>query len=339
MKVCWELFNAIEITDDGSVYVCCEQRVSKFSVGNIFKDKFEDIWNCEKLVKMREAALKGEYPYCNHGICEKLSRGGVEKNDLFIEALPSYKPVMTLFPIQIAFPLERDCNAKCIYCRDEIISSKKEQIELFNDKFNNIYLPIMKDVSIFTVNDMGDAFGSKLSRQVIKNIINRYPKIKFKLMTNGICAGEKFIKELDLENRIVEFSISINAVCEKTHYKIFRVRGWKLLLKNLKYISKLKRKMGKIPSFHFKFVVCSNNWKEMAKFVKFASKYGANADFWEVRDYWTLENKYEDLAVHNETHKDFEAFVKSLVNPAFNEKHVVFSPLLMKLRNKAISEI
>ena len=79
MKVCWELFNSIEITDDGSVYVCCEQRVYKISLGNIFKDKFEDIWNCEKLIKMREAALKGEYPYCNHGICEKLSRGGKKR--------------------------------------------------------------------------------------------------------------------------------------------------------------------------------------------------------------------------------------------------------------------
>ena len=93
MKVCWELFNSIEMGTDGSVYVCCEQRVSKFSLGNIFRDKFEDIWNCEKLIKMREAALQGKYPYCNHGICEKLSRGGEGKE---MSYLPTFCRLINL---------------------------------------------------------------------------------------------------------------------------------------------------------------------------------------------------------------------------------------------------
>ncbi len=334
MKVCWSLFNEIEMDIDGSVYLCCAQRVDKTSMGNIFTSNFNDIWNCELAVKMREHALKGEYPYCNHKICHKLSGN---KDIHFNDIIPCFKPVMQKLPTTVAFPMGRDCNAKCIFCRDNIISSSDAEFDKIKNNLINFYLPVMKNVEVVTVNDLGDAFSSKISREIIKIISNHYPNIKFKLMTNGICASESLINQLNLKDKIMELSISINATTANTHKKIFRIDAWNLLLKNLKYIKKLHQQ-GKIPHFHFKFVVCSENYEEMAAFVNFAHKYGANADFWEVRDYWpNLENKYESMAVHLPSHKNFPKLKKCLRNPLFEKDFVTLSPLLIDLRKEEIN--
>ncbi|MBQ9244751.1 SPASM domain-containing protein [bacterium] len=338
MKVCWELFNAIEIEEDGSVYLCCDHRLRKQAIGNIFKDNFDNIWNGDFVQKLREEALKGQYPHCNPKLCTYLANGD---DRLFTDKEPNYKPALDYYPKRIAFPMGKDCNAKCIFCRDEIISSSKEEVENFNRLIDEIYIPISKNLEILTVNDGGDAFGSKFSRDLIAKFVKTYPNLKFKIMTNGICATKEFIQELNLENKMFELDISINTVNPETHYKIFRIKnGFNAIVKNLEYLATLKEK-NLIPSFHLKFVVCNYNWKEMIQFVKFARKYHANCDFWEVRDYKNncLENKIEDMSVHFETHPDYKKFKKLLSDPIFDSKDTTLSPVLTKIRNEEIERV
>ena len=344
MKVCWELFSEIEIAPDGNVFFCCAQRVSKRPLGNIFEQNFEEIWNGDLAVKMREnALLENKYPFCNHEICHKLS-GNTDL--LFDVVLPFYSPVMKKYPIQVSFPIGEECNAKCIFCRDKIYSTSEEEFNDFKFKLNKYFIPILKNTQCLTVTDTGDAFGSRTSREVIKVVSQKYPDIKFKIMTNGVCASKKIIEELGIPFKIREMAVSINAVTPETHFNIFRIKGWDILLNNLQYLSELKKivteKDGSLFHFHFKFVVCNENWKEMAAFVPFSRRYGAKIDFWEVRDYHgndPLEHSIKTMAVYNENHPDFEKFKKSLANPIFDGDDITFSPVLVKIRHDSLEDI
>lgn len=336
LKVCNFLFEKIEIDDDGETYFCCEARVARLSIGNIFKQDFLDVWNSELAVKMRENALQGKYPYCNSKICHKLVNN---RDEHFCEVQSHFKTVMEKYPIQISFPIDKDCNAKCIFCRDKVEVATEDELNDLRNKLNNVYLPMCKDVEYLTVNNLGDAFSSRFSREFIRTVSEKYPNIKFVIMTNGICATPKLFKELNLEGRIKEFDVSINAVNEKTHYKIFRVKGFKQLRENLKYIAELK-KSDKIENLNFNFVINKYNWKEMKPFIKFGFKHNAQINFWEVRDYYNnaLDNKYEDMAVHIPQNKDYNKFRKYICSKVFEDKNITISPVIKDLRNNALKD-
>lgn len=335
-KICPSIFYDLEVEPDGEAFFCCYHRIEKKSLGNIFVKKFDDIWNSKFAQVVREEALKGNYPYCNKKLCHRLNTKN-ENHLMSVES--SFEPYLSQYPVQISFPLDSECNGKCIFCRDKIKTETKQSIENYKEKLINTYLPIIKNSKIITVNDSGDAFFSRFSRYMIKTLIKENPNIKFRIMTNGICATKEIIEELNLCNHIEEFAISINATTEKTHSKIFRTKGFKQLVKNLEYISKLKEE-GKIQNLHFNFVVCKYNYKEMVDFVSFAKKHKANIHFWEVKDYYhnTLENKFEDIAVHLESHKDYKKFNKILLNKIFDDDNIILSPIINEIRNKAIKQ-
>ena len=336
MKVCNSIFEKIEIDDSGETYFCCEGRVARFSIGNIFRQSFDEVWNSPIAIKMREKALQGEYPYCNAKVCHKLVNNIDEH---FCEQQEHFQPIMQKGPTQISFPIDQDCSARCIFCRDDIRVASEPQLHDLRYKLHNIYLPMCKDVEYLTVNNLGDAFSSRFSREFIKTISETYPHIKFVLMTNGISATKELIYSLGLPGKIKEFDISINAINEKTHRKIFRIKGFKQLLKNLKYIAELKSQ-NKIDFLNFNFVICKYNWKEMKPFIAFAKKHNAKINFWEVRDYSgaPLENNYADMTVHREGDKGYNQFRRMLCDKIFDDEDVVISPVIKKIREDALTQ-
>lgn len=54
---CWSLFTSAHITDDGDVTVCCFDHNNNLVIGNLFEDKFMDIWNGEKIQELRRKHL------------------------------------------------------------------------------------------------------------------------------------------------------------------------------------------------------------------------------------------------------------------------------------------
>lgn len=45
---CPQPFEQIEIYESGDVYTCCPDFINFYSIGNIFKQPFSEIWNGEK---------------------------------------------------------------------------------------------------------------------------------------------------------------------------------------------------------------------------------------------------------------------------------------------------
>ena len=58
--ICMEPFMTTTIDAFGNVYPCCGDGAFNYSVGNVLKNKFEDIWNSEKMYNIRRF-LKKDY--------------------------------------------------------------------------------------------------------------------------------------------------------------------------------------------------------------------------------------------------------------------------------------
>lgn len=334
MKICSSFFEDVEIDEKGDAYVCCACRMSGISVGNIFSKSFDEIWNSKQLIKGREEALKGNYlpDFCNRDICLKIA------NNLFENRKEEYKPVMETYPKNIAFPIGEECNAKCIFCRDKLKIETKEEINYLKECLDKYYLNMCKNVNILTVNDSGDAF-SRFSKIFIKTISEKFPKIKFKLMTNGISATKKNLDELNIYKKITEIDITISASNPKTHEKIFRVKGWNQLLDNLSYINNRVENKD-IERITFNFIICQYNWKEILSFIDFAKKYNAHIHFSEVKDLTndSLNLKYKDMTVHLQNDKNHKKFKKLLASPLLDDSKIYLTPKIKQLRTEAIKE-
>ncbi len=68
-KICGYPFWHAEIDCDGNVSCCCPDYTDFYFFGNIFKQKFEDIWFGEKWQNFRKKVMNCDYEHCNLDMC------------------------------------------------------------------------------------------------------------------------------------------------------------------------------------------------------------------------------------------------------------------------------
>ena len=68
-EFCTRPFEEIEIHINGEVYTCCPNWNKAYSIGNIYKNSFEEIWNGEKAQELRTRIMNKDYSLCDNTIC------------------------------------------------------------------------------------------------------------------------------------------------------------------------------------------------------------------------------------------------------------------------------
>lgn len=333
--ICSFPFSAIEINSIGDVTFCCACHISGIFIGNIFKNTLKEIWNSETAIEYRKKILNNDYSLCNEKICFDLKN----QNAVFVNKTQDMKPIMEQLPTRINLGYDTECNSRCIYCRDKIIKHSFLDNLKLNQITNKILLPLLKDVKFITLNSSGECLASKHSRNLIKKLSEINPKVEFEILTNGIMANKKTFKQLNIEDKINTIRITINAATKNTYEKICRNNSFDKIIKNLLYLSELKKK-NKIKTFSLIFVVSDLNYFEIPEFQKLANNVGATVAYWEFRDqgFKTHEN-FKELAIHLPTHKNHNELIKVLQNPIFNnpDNESSLNPVLRELRNKNIT--
>lgn len=327
-NICKSPFFYIEVFVDGTVNCCCPSYI-KFPIGNIYENKIEDIWNSKNAQKIRQLILKNNYSCCNADLCSINSNPAVKELE-YINTNEKLKKEMPL-PKLVKFCHDYECNLKCITCRKDIMCHSKEELEKLNNNIEKYYLPLLKNAETVCMNGSGDCLASRHSRILIKKIIEKYPKIKFDIHTNGLLCNEKVLKELDLINRISVIEISLHASTQNTYEKIVLGSNWEKVIKNIKWVSELK-KTKKIDDLFLFFVVNSINYNEIIDFANLAQTYNAETYFWNYRN-WGTQTKEEEkaLAITEKGHKDNNILIKILQNNVLKNEHCHLNPLLMKL--------
>lgn len=317
LNVCRFPFDNLEIGWDGEVFCCCPGMHNE-SIGNIKDKTLDEIWYGEELRKFREKILAGDYSSCKRNLCFFEPQ---ETSDF----LNKYK----YGPKRIKLSYDYECNYRCITCRDNIKMNT-------DDLYDRVFLPkiinFVSNVEELCVSGAGDPLFSKHSRKLLSEVCKSDKNIKIELNTNGYYADEKTFKELGIVNNVKKIALTMNASTRDTYKKILRIDAFDRIIENLKYISTLQKK-GKIQSLVLNFVIQKLNYEEMPDFVKLAEKFNAYVLFTEYQKWGTaeLDNDYEEYAVFEPKHKDYQKFKEILKNPVFKNKRCIFHGELLKL--------
>lgn len=170
----------------------------------------------------------------------------------------------------------------------------------------------------------GDPFASKHTRNFIKMITDEYPNIKFDLHTNGLLLNERMLTELNIIDKLSYIQISIHASTKETYDKIVLGGGWETLIKNLEFVSNLK-KQNKVENIFLFFVVSKVNLGDAKEFVNLSKRYSAECFFWNLRDWGTQYTR-------NEMPDEYKIY-KVFKDDIFSDKIVHLNPYLYNIRN------
>lgn len=326
-KICKRPFHIATVFQDGKAYTCCPAYLNWYSIGNVFERPFNEIWNSEKATDLRNMLINDDYSLCDLDSCIQLEL--IDKQDLKKEF---YNPDNTIkMPDQIYMGWDYDCNVACITCRNKLVKNDEKTLAKLKALENSV-LDACKTAKLFYTSGNGDPFGSKYSRDLIKKVVKINPEIKFFIHTNGILCTEEICEELGIKNKITNVIFSIHASCEDTYNKVVRFGNYNKVIKNLEWISKLK-KQGQINKFILAFVVQKLNYKDMPDFVRLAEKFNALASFRHYRQWANnTEYKYEDMAVFEQTHEEYENIKTILKQDIFNSPNCSLDNLLKEIK-------
>ena len=314
--ICTFPFEAAQVSMQGDVYVCCPPWSNSYSLGNIYKETFDEIWNGEKAKEFRRQFITGNYNICNLNLCVK----DCSKNIVPTEVCDK--------PRTFIFCYDATCNVKCIFCRD---CHQKQDLSYFNENMDSIITGMLENADNVVLSGVGEALFSPHSRKLIKRISELFPKIKFSLISNGILCDEKNLSELGILNKLLSITISLHATKKATYDKLVVNGDFDRVIKNLNFLSEMK-KSGRLDRFILNFVVNSYNYKEMPDYVKMADKLGATVGFLELLKLDTNEKVYNKLNIFDEKNPHYNDFVRVLKNPIFKSGKCTINDDMLNLK-------
>ena len=312
---CLNPWNYINIEGNGNCNFCCSiYSPDTYFIGNILQQDFNDIWNGEKAKQFRKEILDGNYPHCNISFCKNTYK---RFYDLF-QGINNENPLEAPYPKIVQFSYDNTCAQKCVFCRDIIEGLSPEQKEKYDNIIDTQLIPMLQNAEKLILSGAGEVFDSEHSKTIIKKAIAKYDKLRLELFTNGVKLTPENLKNLGIEDRISMFRISVNASTRDTYKKIFRADNFDKVMKNLEYVSQIK-KDGKLDEIILVFVINALNYKEMRDFVKIAKRIDAKISIAHKMDYAAFTNRIQDFAVFNPNHYLYNDFVKMLQDPIFKE--------------------
>jgi radical SAM protein with 4Fe4S-binding SPASM domain len=337
---CSRPFHCLDIYPDGRVYSCCPAWTDEYYLGNIFEQNFNEVWNGEKAKKFRASILDGSYCYCNKEKCILYLKNDFNLFSKFydIEEATAKKFSEIMAPTKfVKFSHDRTCNVRCVICRDCQHTNSIEMTLKFDKMIGDIFLPMLENAEIVSLNGCGEALASRHCRNLIKATTKKYPEIKFALLSNGLLLDKNNFEELGVTDKIYSVYISLHSTNKDTYKKIVFDSNFDRVIKNIEELSHMK-KQGLLAEIILAMVVSKINYKEMFSFAQLAEKYDTYAQFTEIID-WGTKNwfgagskSFEELEVFKEKHPEYNSFCKILQNDIFKSERCLLSPLFLKIK-------
>jgi len=156
----------------GEVYPCISDRLKhNFSLGNIYTQTFDEIWNSKNAKKIRYSVTKGNFEYCNHR-CRWLSNKDKitdinsdsplrVRSDLDYEYESYNDCICKTTPQRITLSLDETCNLTCPSCRSEKRTLSQEERKKLIPALENVLRPMLKDCKSVVVSSSGEFFAMK----------------------------------------------------------------------------------------------------------------------------------------------------------------------------------
>ncbi len=305
------------INDEGVLGGCCPSWVGK-TYGNILEDK--NVYNNYYSRMIILSAYNKTYCFCNLNMCHYFDRRYINKIDQDI------KLAIIDCPKELNIAVDRTCNLHCRSCRDRFFLAEdwyKERTHAIVDRLLELGWP---NKTKMLLAGQGEVFVSKEYLRLLINDMDE-KRESINIFSNGILLNEEKWKLLEDNYKEINVSISVDAASEKV-YKIIRNADFKIVLKNLKMLSKY-RKNGKLNFFQLNYVIQRDNMNDIIKFVKLAKKLHVdNINFTKLGDWFSMpyeEYCYKTLILGDYLEYDL---YKILKNPILKDEIVTIDDFI-----------
>jgi MoaA/NifB/PqqE/SkfB family radical SAM enzyme len=329
--VCNWPFSRVQIEQNGDVITCCttylKQGKSIYSIGNVFSNSFEEIWNSDKAKKLRYTVSLGNFEYCTNK-CPILNNPSLYPTIMMSRKDAGYHYdnwedcFLNKTPTNLFLSIDPTCNLYCPSCRNNIRMRSDSENEKINYILNNFVRPALKDCESLTLDGCGEFLVSKQYEQFLYTITkSEFPKLKLAFFTNAqLFTPERWKKFSNLLGMNIEIDISIDAASKEVYEKLRRGGKWETLCKNMEYISSLKT-AGHIKEIKLRFVVQKGNAHQLEDFVELGKKWNIDAIYFQrLGNYGNFTD---------------EAFAEQSI---FSHKNTLLRDEVVKTINKLINE-
>jgi MoaA/NifB/PqqE/SkfB family radical SAM enzyme len=327
---------------EGEVFLCCPTWLDT-PVGNLDTQSGEEIWNSDIAQDIRRSILDGSFEYCNRVRCPFLHTvtGPVQPlNEVIdpdlVEVIEHGLTKLPYGPREINCSYDRSCNLSCPTCRPHIIMETKNKGRILNIQ-RKINDELLYDAHLLYITGSGDPFGSPYFRKWLQTMKRSdMPKLNLiRLHTNAMLWNPRMWDTIppEIQSLVKQVDISIDAATPTTYVINRRGGDFDVLLKNLAFISSL-RKNGPIEWLGISMVVQENNFNEMADFINLGKRLNVDTVYFQQLTNWgTFSDKeFAARAVHLPTHPKHRQAVALLQNNIFDDP-LVHLGNLSPLRN------
>jgi molybdenum cofactor biosynthesis enzyme MoaA len=321
-KFCTRPFDNFEINRAGDAFFCCQKWLN-MSIGNVFKNSPEELWNSARAKEIRRSIIDGDFRHCSREFCPRIANdvGLLDRSLVNIDEYVNKKPEI----IKLSYDIT--CNLVCPSCRNTKNIDNDDVSQARFDAFYNAGVrPWLQTLKFVHISGSGEPFSSKHFIKVMKEITSTpdLGHIKIDLHSNGTLLNRRTWNKLGLQDRVRNVSISIDAATKETYAKTRVLGNWNDLIRNLFFI-KQKKKRGQIGTFMILFVVQQSNYKEIPKFVELGHRVGADLIFFDmIVDFRTgTDLEFSHKYIGNPKHPEYQEYLEVLSKLDLSDPKVI----------------
>ena len=327
-SICKYPFSYIEINLRGDICCCCPAFTNDYYWGNIFEQTFDEIWNGKIAQDFRQDIIDGKYTHCLFDRCM-----GIDAN----HDMPLSKAsLIAKYPKTVNISLDDTCNCHCVICRDKRRTMTKTKAAKLDEMIDTTFIPLLKNATLLQMNGEGELFASNFCKKLIKIAAEKYPKLRFKLITNGTLCNEKNLKELGIIDRIMGVTVSMHAATKETYEKFVRGAKYEKTMDNIKFLNSLFKK-GIFKELSLAYVITPLNFRELPDFIKIINELEICGQLLEFRDWGEaseMNRNFKENDILDVNHPDHWEFVKVLQDPIFDSKFCQMNDVIRGVKNE-----
>jgi len=333
-KPCIHPWFYLWINAAADVTVCPQNRTRLGSLNNL---SISEVWNGEKLQKLRKNFLKGDYEEAG---CEKecpYLRGSythakkeIPKEELIFpdidldlikhenkkvfenltlatdeyeKNITSLKSTPSVFDCQSILT----CNADCIMC-GQPHSSKLKHSSIVKDKISNY------STNLATVRwQGGEVFLDKDFVNYQEKISLANPYLNKVIITNGTLTSSEDIDQLLSQNGNLKFIVSMDGRTKQTVNKIRYKLKYEKILSTIEYLAHKQKELDKSDIILWNYTVMLSNIDEVSLAITLAEQLNISINFAAIQGTYPSENFFEyDLISNNDWNKYISLWEKEI---------------------------
>lgn len=188
------------------------------------------------------------------------------------EEVMEQKAYVVGLPHTYHFLMTNFCNARCLFCNQDIERGQRQEIDLERFKAMTANIP-METAKIFYLSGGGDPLLARDFFPIVRHINENFPWIEVRVRTNGLLIG-KYAEELAACD--IRLEISVHGASGETNRRILQKQGEPEIFEGVARLSAQLEAAGKKMFRLFVPAVSRLNIEEVPEMIKKAAELGVD---------------------------------------------------------------